>query len=481
MKTCNHTRIKFTGPLFGVPFAIRAWLKSKFHRCKQLKLTTRCFCLFSLLVTAVVPLLAQLDPESAQVISYFPQFVDGGSDAQKWTTSLTLINPHLTLSAGAMVNLYDDNGASLSLDFGNGPVSKLTVTIPPQGSVTYKSLGTASSVLTGWAVVVSNLPLEGVIQFSYSANGVPQQGVSAESTPASTLFRSPASSSTGIALANTNSVSIPVTVTAIDTMGSTVAQTSVTLSAFNHRSLSVAQLFPALPTSFRGTVLMGAPTSFVAWTLSADGGVISSYPPGGLDWPVSQYERIWKIWFKVLSSAATGFSLGTPPNLVIDYSAGQINAFANTAANEVHVSLNLAELISDSESELAFIIGHALGHIIQAKTQQLVLVPFNAEADADQYAVLFALGAGFDPYAGAGALGKLLMVSGPGSLLAQNFDNLTTDPHTSFNNRLPILFTDLQTICSSSTTLQNLCAQYKILIHPDLPSAAPLIESRRKL
>jgi hypothetical protein len=36
-----------------------------------------------------------------------------------------------------------------------------------------------------------------------------------------------------------------------------------------------------------------------------------------------------------------------------------------------------------------------------------VLILFNAEEDADQYAVLFALGAGFDPYAGTGALGKL--------------------------------------------------------------------------
>lgn len=68
-------------------------------------------------------------------------------------------------------------------------------------------------------MVVSTLPLEGVIQFSFSVNGVPQLGVSAQATPASTLFRSPATISTGVAVGNINSVSLPITVTAIDSTG----------------------------------------------------------------------------------------------------------------------------------------------------------------------------------------------------------------------------------------------------------------------
>jgi len=46
--------------------------------------------LWFLLVTGL-PLMAQLDPEGAHVISYFPQMVDGGSDAQRSTTTLTLV------------------------------------------------------------------------------------------------------------------------------------------------------------------------------------------------------------------------------------------------------------------------------------------------------------------------------------------------------------------------------------------------------
>ena len=142
-------------------------------------------------------LMAQFDPEGAQVISYFPQLADGGSDAQRWTTSLTLVNSHGSLTALAIVNLYGNDGSPLSLDFGSGPASTFKATIPAQGSVTYRSLGTSPTTVIGWAVVVSTLPLEGVVQFSFSVNGVPQQGVSAQATPASTLFRSPATISTG--------------------------------------------------------------------------------------------------------------------------------------------------------------------------------------------------------------------------------------------------------------------------------------------
>src|SRR5215469_9832534 len=110
-------------------------------------LNPRC-CLLPLLLTAMgSPLFAQLlDPEGAQVVSYFPQFTDGGSAAQRWTTTLTLVNPHESLANVAIVNLYADNGSPLAVDFGNGPVSTFTVTIPPRGTVTYKSLGASPSI-----------------------------------------------------------------------------------------------------------------------------------------------------------------------------------------------------------------------------------------------------------------------------------------------------------------------------------------------
>jgi hypothetical protein len=324
--------------------------------------------------------------------------------------------------------------------------------------------------------VASSLPLQGVVQFSYSVNGVPQQGVSAQATPASLKFRSPATASTGIAVANTNSTApVTVNVNALDASGNLVARYSITVAPSGHRSFTLGPTISALPASFQGTVTMDANNNtFVAWTLSGDSGVLSSYPPSGLTWPVSQYERIWKVWFKIVNAAVASIGLNPLPNLVIDYSTGQINSFADAPNNAVHIFMNLAELISDSDSELSFAIGHEVGHIIQFQKKQLAFVPTNTEEDADEYGVLLSIGAGYDPYGGAGTLAKLYMASGQAGLVSQVFDGLSTDPHGSFNNRLALMFSYMQLACSQPS-IQALCAQYKSILHPHLPPAAPLI------
>jgi predicted Zn-dependent protease len=135
--------------------------------------------------------------------------------------------------------------------------------------------------------------------------------------------------------------------------------------------------------------------------------------------------------------------------------------------------MNLAELISDSESELAFVEGQ-LGHIIQSNINQLAFVPSNIEEDADEYGVILSLAAGYDPYGGAGALAKLAMASGTAGLVSQVFDNMSTDPHGSFNNRLSVMFTNMQVACSQPQ-VQSVCALYKSIVHPHLPANAPLI------
>jgi hypothetical protein len=445
-------------------------------------LTKRSFLFLLISIfTVCVSLNAQFDPEGAQVFSFFPHFADGGSPSQKWTTSLTFVNSHTALSAGADAYLFGDSGAPLALDFGNGAVSKFSFTVPAQGTVNFTSTGTSAATVTGWAVVVSSLPLQGIVQFRFTSNGVPQQGIAAQATAASTEFRSPATTSTGIAVANPYKGSVPLSASAIDAAGNTVATTSLTLGSLSHRSFTLGQLFPNLSTTFRGSVLIGSTgANFVAWTVSADGGVLSSYPPSGLAWPSSQYERIWKVWMKVLNVAAQNFPLGTPPQLVVDYTTSTINSFADPAHNQVHIFMNVAELISDSESELSFVVAHEMGHIIQAKVG-LVIFPSNRELDADQYGMLLSLFAGYDPYGAAGALAKLAMASGSAGLLDQNFDNLAAvvgaDLHGSFNNRLALIFDSMQLICAAPQA-QNFCAQYKNLVHPHLPPIAPLGSER---
>jgi Zn-dependent protease with chaperone function len=425
----------------------------------------------------------QFDTQGAQVLSYLPQLADGGPTSQQWITNFTFVNPHTTSGTSGFVFLYEDDGSPLTLDLGSGPQSTFSFFIPPQGTVVFTSKGTSSAAAptTGWALVLSTLPIQAVVQYRYSANGIPQQGVSALATEASIFFRSPASSQTGVALANVyGTSSISLQVSALNTNGINVANTSITLPPFGHKSFTVAQVFPGLAPDFRGTVTI-SPTLpgyyTIAWTLSTDLGVLASYPPSALNWPTSQYERIWKVWLKIMNVAASAFPLGTPPKLVVDYSTGQINSFANPALNEVHIFMNLAELISDSESELSFVVAHEIGHIIQARIGQLAFVPGNREYDADQYGMLLSLAAGYDPYGAAGALAKLSMASGDSSLLSQNFDNYVAiagvDLHGSFNNRLALIFQVMQTICGSPQ-YQGFCALYKTAIHPHLPPISPL-------
>ena len=422
----------------------------------------------------------QFDTQGSQVLSYLPQLADGGPTSQRWVTSFTFVNPHFTLSASGVVSLYADNGTPLLLDFGGGAVSSFAFTIPPQGTVVFTSRGASPSIVTGWATAASTLPIQAVVQYRYSVNGVPEQGVSALATEASTFFRSPASFQTGVAIANIYSSPISVTVSALDANGGSVANTTLTLPALGHTSFSVSQVFPGLGSTFRGTITISPTlprTYAVAWTLSTDLGVLASYPPSALNWPTSQYERIWKVWEKVLNVATSTFPIGTPPKLVIDLSTGQINSFANPALNEVHIFMNLAELISDSESELSFVVGHEMGHIIQARIGQLSFVPGNPEQDADEYGMLLPLVAGYDPYGAAGALAKLSMASGDSSLISQNFDNYVAaaglDLHGSFNNRLALIFQAMQTICGTAQ-FQGFCALYKTAIHPHLPPISPL-------
>jgi hypothetical protein len=175
-----------------------------------------------------------------------------------------------------------------------------------------------------------------------------------------------------------------------------------------------------------------------------------------------------------LNTASTMYNLGTLPTLVVDYTTGQINSYALPSANEVHIFMNLAELISDSESDLAFEEDHELGHIIQYKTQKLAFVPTNIEEDADEYGVLLSLASGYDPYGGAGALAKLAMASGDAGLVSQAFDNISGDPHGSFNNRLSLMFTYMQVACALPQA-QASCAEYKSIVHPHLPPSAPLM------
>jgi hypothetical protein len=240
------------------------------------KTTIKLFAVFALAVSA-----------HASYSAYFPQIADGGSSAQEWITTMTFFNPTTTAQV-ITINLYGDNGAPLALDFGDGPTSVLVAALAPAGSVTYKSTGANTSTVTGWAIANSSMLINGVVMYEYLTNGVPQQGVTVGEIGPSTTFMSPATSSTGVAVANPNPYNqIEIEVMAVDQDGVVVEYTTGTLNSGQHVSLSLTQLFPSLPSGFRGSIIAasiipGTTTistfEFVGMSLSGDGGVLSSYP-----------------------------------------------------------------------------------------------------------------------------------------------------------------------------------------------------------
>ena len=436
--------------------------------------------LVGLLLATGLPSLAQFDPQGAEVISYFPQLADGGTADQRWTTRLTLINPHDLFPAAATVYFYGDDGKPLSLDFGQGPVSSLDVTLASWGAVTYTSTGASSVMRSGWAVMISSLPLQGAVQYGVSVNGVPQQSVTAQSTQASTLFRSPATRDTGIAVANTyDQDPVTINLSAVNEAGYVVGSATATIPGNGHQAFTMGQMFPSLASTFRGSVLLdGGSDTFVAWTVASESGVLASYPPAGLTWPSSQYERIWKVWMKVVNSAASLVKLSPAPKLVIEYGKKEINTYANGPGNEVHMFASLAELISDSDSELGFVLGHEIAHIVQYKVGRMLLVPGNSEQDADEWGVMLTLLSGYDPYAGSGALAKLAMAASQTGMVSATFDNTTGDTRKALNDRLGLMFGYVKDICSDPD-METACAAYKNLVHPDLPAPAPLLREHR--
>ncbi len=134
-------------------------------------------------------------------------------------------------------------------------------------------------------------------------------------------------------------------------------------------------------------------------------------------------------------------------------------------------TLGLSELISDSPSELAAVLGHELGHVFQQRRGRRIFDSTNAEFDADVWGLFLALYGGYDPYGAAGAMAKLAMVTGTAGLIQQFEQQLAPDAHKSFNTRLELLFDGLVNACKA---VPEPCRSYKGLFHPDFPDSAPL-------
>jgi len=430
----------------------------------------------------------QFYPTGANVNLYFPHLADGGPVYQQWQTSLEFVNPHPTLTAHVSVQLYGDQGFPLSLDLGLGAHTLHSFTVPPLGSVTLRSTIASDKVVTGQAMATSDVPLQGTVLFRSIAYGLASVELSAPATLPTSRYLSPATGDLGVALANISGSSKFFQVTAVDASGTTVSTAMVGVAGLGHTSFNLSEKLPSISSDFRGSVVITPQIpgdQVLAWTVNSNGSVLATLPSGPLEWPISHPDRIMLVFKRLLGAAPAllvglhnNLSLQNPPTLSIS-SDPSINTSADAASDTVQISLALSELMSDSPSELAFLVAHELAHIAQYRSGSLtVLLPndlANKEADADLMAMILVLSAGFDPYGAAGAMGKLNVANGSSGLVSSTFDKLS-DPSTAFSTARMNSMLGVITQACSYTTLSSIgyCAPYKTAIHPHFPGSAPL-------
>ena len=439
-----------------------------------------------LLLPAWSLLLAQI-PQAAQTDLYFPHLADGGPAGAQWQTRFTFINPN-SGSAAVALFLYADSGSPLPLNLGAGAASQFTFNVPGNGTVVLQSQGTSLVTTTGWAIARASLPVHGNVAFRLLQNRLAKLEITAEPTLPSISYRAVATPQVGIAVANGyNSSSLPAQVTVYSAAGQVLGRATVTIPALGHSSFNLGQLIPGLPAGFTGSVVItpsNAGQVLLGWAVYSDSsGVISSLPDGRAGFPVFQFDQINNAFARLVAAYNVLLpAYGAAPQLVIgtDNGSNAINAFA-VNGNTVTINLALAQLISDSPSELAFAIGHELGHIYQQRTGNYDWYS-DREWDADVWGLLSELTAGYDPYAGAGVLGKLGMATGTANLGIQQWEDsqLAADAHGSFSTRINNLTTFVEVLCAVPS-VQSLCSNYKSVVHPNFPASpsVPLVAPRQ--
>jgi len=447
---------------------------------------------FVLVALILLPALAygQFDPAGAHVNLYFPQLADGGPLIQQWQTTFVFVNPN-PVAASVVLTIYGDDGQPLALNLGLGALSTHNFTIAPGGSQILRSRVVSQSVVTGWALATSNVPLQATVLYRAIEDSLHRVEISAAATLPTSIYRSPANVSLGIALANPSTAPIRVNVKAFDSNGDQAGSTVAAVGSLGHTSFNLSSVLPSLPAAFTGSVLLEAdpPTQqFVAWTLNADRGLLSSLPPGPLSWPISHSDRISLVFSKLwnatrtiaqLSPTLSGFGTTIPELRIVTEIPGSFGSDRIQAqgGQNITITRGLSELISDSPSELAFVIGHAMGHVFQSRTGRQAF-DSDAELDADSWAFILSTLAGFDPYGAAGALGKLAMATS-GVRLTQQFEaQAAPDANRSFTARLNTLVDRITAACR---IIPASCTQYRNVVHPNLPPVAPALAPRELL
>lgn len=429
-----------------------------------------------------------LTPRNAQSLLYFAHMAEGGPDANNyWQAKIVLVNSN-AVAAHVSLNFYDNNGAASAVDFGSGPASTLAVTVPPLGTQTFTSVRTHQAWYSGWASGDSDVPVFAQMQYRLTSNGQVTTSVSADATSGTAQWMSTAGPYLGIAVANPSpSDAMTYIVDVRNADGTDFGSQSFPLAPLGHDAFVLNGRFQ-VPAGFAGSVIITGQTTQqsvykpVVWTLGWDAGLNSTLPDGRALMPDDQMSRAMRVFGRMLAMAhQMGYQVnpqltltpGTGPGGIANASGG-----VNGSGDFVTMYMSMVEMVGDSDGELAFLMAHQIGHVIQCHTNGCNMAvdghfAGDPESDADEMGMMLSTAAGYDSYSGAGAYARLQVGNGQmsmgGGMMGAGavvWENMTsTDPHGFFANRINMMYQVQQRMCTNAKLATN-CLVFKNLMHP---------------
>ncbi len=433
--------------------------------------------------------------DQAQVDLYFPYAILGGPESDQWTAEVVVSNTGYTDTSVDLEFISDTGSRHSQIIFVPSSQGIFSPVIPTGQTRRFVAKGYNSTRhLRGWIRGETTVPVVSKLILKKTSNGLLSQTVNVPAIrPAGgSIFQ--LINPTKVFLVNRDdTISLQVVIQVVSTSGQSIENRTVIVPPNSARNY-------VYEGTHTGTVDLSPSSSSGIYTLVAGAiPVIESSTPfsvamsdGGYMRSIAHKEQL-NYQYRVIEDTARNMAAYFSESYREEgdiYNANRwryvfddihleipkdvtVNAYARHAST-VGVSLGLVELLSDSPGELAFVIGHEFGHIFQQRTHRLENDPYNIEADADIWGAWFSLLSGHDVYASAGALSKLAMVTGNSSLANQIFEDVPYfEAHRSINTRMTSVFDMLVRLCGDPSVAQT-CAEYKRVLHPNLPSIAPL-------
>ena len=332
-----------------------------------------------------IPQLFAQRPAGAYSWSYIPHLVSGpgggtATDPYHWVTDIIIDNPHAIMPVNATVWFIDGNGGDLSLPFeSRGSSSTYSLDIAPFGSARLVGAIHNNPTKVGYVLVIADGPVLAAGTFRLTQGGKTVYSITTPATLPTGSHRYPVKAGSGVAIVNPNGGETPRTIEiqAHNLDGTSAGNSTVTIPPQGHTSFLVRQVVNGLPDNFKGSIYLRAPyawQTFVAMVLEENDGTLSSLPDGSIPWPPDRFILAHNVFSEVMqamrlldSNGSLGFNNIDDVDFNIEFS-DEFNAYGGCDGITMHSPL--LELLSD-RSELAFVIGHELGHVYQCRSNEL--------------------------------------------------------------------------------------------------------------